>query len=246
MKELIFIVLLVLISVPFVSFSQASVNTSKGENKITIQILNLSRASYSDLKLRFGKSNPSWLVPGGDATSIVSEYRGNYSYGRASNSSLVLPFNVLNDVHSTNATLELISSNSIIGKFNIYLASPGSGLQTSLSKDGESVIEDQIEEADQSVAIPTKYALAQNYPNPFNPSTIIQFDLPEPGLVTLRVFDLLGREAKTLVNSEYRAGFHRVAWNGRNLLGQQMPTGIYICHLITSKYKSSKKMLLTK
>jgi hypothetical protein len=71
--------------------------------------------------------------------------------------------------------------------------------------------------------VPAEYALAQNYPNPFNPSTRIDYQLPEPGLVTLRVFDILGREVTTLVDGYHAAGKYSVMLNA-----QDLATGVYI------------------
>jgi hypothetical protein len=73
---------------------------------------------------------------------------------------------------------------------------------------------------------PTKFALAQNFPNPFNPNTTIRFDLPAPRHVTLKVFDLLGREVATLLDEQTREGEHTVRFDASRLT-----SGIYIYRL---------------
>lgn len=84
------------------------------------------------------------------------------------------------------------------------------------------------------------YNLSQNYPNPFNPSTVISYRLPVIGFVTLKVYDILGREVATLVNEEKPAGEYEVEFNGTNL-----PSGIYFYQL-ARQYSETKKMILLK
>lgn len=96
------------------------------------------------------------------------------------------------------------------------------------------------------IGVPTKFALHQNYPNPFNPSTRIEFDLPHQINVSLKVYDIVGRELTTMLNESMNPGYHRVHWNGRNKRGQQVPSGIYIVRLVTSEYSKSIKLVLMK
>lgn len=77
-------------------------------------------------------------------------------------------------------------------------------------------------------AIPTEFGLAQNYPNPFNPATAIQFALPYEGIVTIRIFNLLGEEVRVFENLTKAAGNHVVMWDGRDKIGQGISSGIYI------------------
>jgi photosystem II stability/assembly factor-like uncharacterized protein len=85
------------------------------------------------------------------------------------------------------------------------------------------------------------FLLRQNYPNPFNPSTNIEFRIAEFGFVSLKVYDILGREVATLVNEEKHAGNYEVKFNGSGL-----SSGIYFFKLSTEDYTSVKKMLLIK
>lgn len=89
--------------------------------------------------------------------------------------------------------------------------------------------------------VPTVFNLDQNYPNPFNPTTIISYSLPEAASVSLKVFDVLGREVQTLVNDVKNAGTYTVEFNANNL-----PSGVYIYRIETPNYSSVKKMLLIK
>jgi hypothetical protein len=88
--------------------------------------------------------------------------------------------------------------------------------------------------------LPSQYALLQNYPNPFNPSTRIEYFLPIEGNVTLKVFNILGQEVRTLINNELTSsGKHTVTFDASNL-----PTGIYIYRLQAGNYSDVKKMIL--
>jgi 1,4-alpha-glucan branching enzyme len=86
-----------------------------------------------------------------------------------------------------------------------------------------------------------EYKLSQNYPNPFNPSTIIKYQIPEAGNVTLKIYDILGREVKTLVNEYQRSGTYEVAFSATNL-----SSGIYFYQIRTNNFVSTKKMILIK
>lgn len=93
----------------------------------------------------------------------------------------------------------------------------------------------------QSNEIAVKYLLSQNYPNPFNPSTNIDFSIPNTGLVTIKIFDVTGREVKTLVNKEYAAGNYKVTFDASYL-----STGVYFYTLISGGFVETKKMILVK
>jgi len=86
---------------------------------------------------------------------------------------------------------------------------------------------------------PTAFSLLQNYPNPFNPSTTINYELPTSSLVTLKVFDLLGREVAILANEEKTAGRYSVRWNAGN-----MSSGVYFYRLDAGAFSETKKLLL--
>ncbi|MEJ2103130.1 MAG: T9SS type A sorting domain-containing protein, partial [Ignavibacteriaceae bacterium] len=89
--------------------------------------------------------------------------------------------------------------------------------------------------------LPKEYNLYDNYPNPFNPTTIIKYDIPKNGLVTLKVYDILGSEVVTLVNEEKTVGRYEVLFDASSLA-----SGVYIYHLKAEKYISAKKMILLK
>lgn len=89
--------------------------------------------------------------------------------------------------------------------------------------------------------LPTTYTLNQNYPNPFNPSTTINYYLPKDGVVTLKVFDVLGKEVATLINEHKLAGKHSINFNASNLA-----SGIYFYRINVNEYAETKKLILMK
>lgn len=92
-----------------------------------------------------------------------------------------------------------------------------------------------------SNSVPGNYNLNQNYPNPFNPSTVINFQIKESGLVTLSIYDMLGKELYTPVNEKLNAGTYNFRFNAGNL-----PSGIYFYKLETGNFKEIKRMVLLK
>ena len=89
--------------------------------------------------------------------------------------------------------------------------------------------------------LPEKYILEQNYPNPFNPSTTIKYSIPVGGLVTLKVYSIIGKEVRTLVSSEQSAGTHTVNFDASDLA-----SGIYLYTLTANSFIQTKKLVLIK
>jgi N-acetylneuraminic acid mutarotase len=88
------------------------------------------------------------------------------------------------------------------------------------------------------------YKFSQNYPNPFNPSTTIKYQLPEISFVTIKVYDILGREVATLVNEEKPAGSYEVQFNVAQVSRPEIVSGIYFYQLKAGDYSETKKMIL--
>jgi subtilisin-like proprotein convertase family protein len=89
--------------------------------------------------------------------------------------------------------------------------------------------------------LPDKFVLYQNYPNPFNPVTVIKYSIPKANYVSLAIYDILGREIKTLVNEYRQAGTYTINWDASNY-----PSGIYFYRLNTKNFTDTKKMVLIK
>ena len=93
---------------------------------------------------------------------------------------------------------------------------------------------------------PHQTSLTKNYPNPFNPSTTIDYQLSEAGMVSIIVYDLKGSEIKILVNEIQQADYHNVVWNGLNEIGQGVASGRYILKMTAPGYAETITMTLLK
>jgi hypothetical protein len=88
---------------------------------------------------------------------------------------------------------------------------------------------------------PTDFTLYQNYPNPFNPVTKITFELPERTRVSLKIYNVLGKEVANLLSASLLSGSHTVSWDA-----SEMSSGVYLYRLETEGYTESRKMVLMK
>ena len=107
------------------------------------------------------------------------------------------------------------------------------------SYDGDLPVVTSVEEIPGE--LPAGYGLSQNYPNPFNPATTIEFSMAEAGFVSVRIYDLLGQEVKTLVNEQKAPGSYRVTFDATDL-----PSGTYFYTLRAGGFAQTKKMILMK
>ncbi|MCK5381246.1 MAG: T9SS type A sorting domain-containing protein, partial [Candidatus Latescibacteria bacterium] len=103
-----------------------------------------------------------------------------------------------------------------------------------------------IKEASNEWLIPAKFSLFQNTPNPFNPLTMIAYKLSKPGYVQLIVYNLLGQRIRTLLKERRERGKWEVLWDGRDDLGQEVSSGVYLYRLAVDgeEWTETKKMVL--
>jgi flagellar hook assembly protein FlgD len=95
--------------------------------------------------------------------------------------------------------------------------------------------------------VPQEFALGANYPNPFNPTTKISFGVAKsdnPMVVSLKVYDLLGREVKTLVNEPMQPGSYYVEWDGTNHQGLEVTSGVYLVRMTAGEFVATRRMTL--
>jgi hypothetical protein len=92
-----------------------------------------------------------------------------------------------------------------------------------------------------AAGLPAHFTLDQNYPNPFNPTTVVSFQLPVAGNVTLVVYDMVGREVSVLVDERKDAGVYEVRFDGSNLA-----SGVYFYRLHAGNFVATKRLLLLK
>ncbi|MBS1514569.1 MAG: T9SS type A sorting domain-containing protein [Bacteroidetes bacterium] len=141
----------------------------------------------------------------------------------------------LNFSYAFNYGLTDLNINSVTGPMVYYLFAAGdSGMYRTDLRDDIRLISSEV---------PDKFSLSQNYPNPFNPSTVIRYQLLVAGNVSLKVFDLLGKEVATLVNEKQNAGSYDVDFNSTEY---NLPSGIYFYTLNAGDFKETKKMVLVK
>jgi len=175
------------------------------------------------------------IDPDGDPVEYILEYapsstfEGSVRLGATPDTSIYLSAGALTP--NTTYSWRVIASDQREG----IVSSPVSTFQT-----------DVVLSTGKEQALPTTYAVQQNYPNPFNPETTIRFQVPEATRVSLKVFDLLGREVATLINDEKEAGFHSVVWNGRNSRGHQVASGVYFFRIEAGSFVETRRMLLVR
>ena len=99
---------------------------------------------------------------------------------------------------------------------------------------------------DKDVNVPKEYALHQNYPNPFNPTTDISFTIGQTSDINLTIYNLLGQKVRVLENASRQAGTHTLRWDGRDQMGQDVSTGVYLYTLTNGTQSITKKMALMK
>ena len=102
------------------------------------------------------------------------------------------------------------------------------------------LIPENVTSAEQDI-IADGFALEQNYPNPFNPNTVISYQIPVSSKVTLKIYDVLGNDVATLVNSEKAAGSYEITWNA-----ESVPSGVYFYTISAGQFSETKKMMLMK
>jgi len=131
----------------------------------------------------------------------------------------------------------IVFGSKILDDNNVYLSGGDYSFQGLILKTSDAALPVESDELKQ----PVEYSLEQNYPNPFNPATTITFQIPETGIVTLKVYDVLGNEVATLVSKEKPAGNYEIEFDGTNL-----PSGIYFYQLRAGSFVQTKKMVLMK
>ncbi len=106
------------------------------------------------------------------------------------------------------------------------------------------VTHSEFMEVQDELGLPETFALNQNYPNPFNPVTTIKYDLPEQSYVTIVIYDMLGRNVKTLVNRQQQPGYKSITWNSTDEFGNPVGAGVYLYRIKASNFTQTRKMVL--
>lgn len=145
--------------------------------------------------------------------------------------------------NSLDPLLEMTSQDEAVISYFIHTADEE---YTVVSDTGEFVLSRAALGAVDGYAIPEQFSLHQNYPNPFNPVTTLRYDLPENGLVNITIYDMLGRQVKTLMDQTQDAGFKSVIWDATNDYGKPVSAGIYLYQIRMGPYTKTRKIILLK
>lgn len=173
------------------------------------------------------------LVEEGSEKVLQKVYEGNLSLKESMAEEKT--FKITNRFTATKAYLRvsvdgIAKENLIVNDMDYYLLSSG---HDKVQKPEREIVESEI--------APVEYALSQNFPNPFNPSTVINYQIPKASKVTLKVYDMLGKEVATLVDGYKEMGSYSVQFNASSL-----PSGTYIYEIRANDFVKSGKMLLLK
>ncbi|MGD8414597.1 MAG: FlgD immunoglobulin-like domain containing protein [Candidatus Latescibacterota bacterium] len=163
--------------------------------------------------------------------------------------------------HNVVATMPEDATYSPLWNVNIYdnaefgsVSDLQSAVSATILAEGAAMVNCPVVSGSQNTAVerlpgdvPAKFALEGNYPNPFNPQTTIQYSLDEPGMVTLRIYDLLGQKVAELVHAEQSGGAYRVTWDGLDAGGRRAATGVYLYQLsLNGRISEARTMTLLK
>ena len=178
----------------------------------------------------------SWIIPS-ESTSELT-YEVEIAEDAAMTSAQVIE----------NVTTNNVKANLSAGKTYYWRvrSKTAEGEYSNYTGAGEFEIDGSITDVEDEAELPTEFKVSQNYPNPFNPSTTIKFALPANEKVSVKIYDMLGREIHTLLNSDLQAGNHQVVWNGNNSNGNKVSTGIYFYQVVAGNNVVTKKMILMK
>ena len=92
--------------------------------------------------------------------------------------------------------------------------------------------------------IPQEFTLLQNYPNPFNPETTIEYMVPERERIVIKIYNLMGKEVRILVDEQNQPGHYRIIWDGRDEQGEKVASGVFIYRMRAGQFVSMKKLVL--
>ena len=140
------------------------------------------------------------------------------------------------------SSLQMI--NRLNYKFNVYANSGNDS--TEITGTRQLFVERSGDLNTESIGIPNSFVLHPNYPNPFNPVTTLRYDLLEQANVNIIIYDMLGRQVKTLINQTQDAGYKSVIWNATNDYGKPVSAGVYFYQIQAGEFVQTKKMVLLK
>ena len=180
------------------------------------------------------------------ATQVARMYARKTDIDKDGKEDLILPFQGWTSTYIDSTTITRRTWNSGASKYDTTttkVVNPKRWVLRILEAGGPT----GVEMKDLTVIMPEDYVLEQNYPNPFNPSTTIRFGLPTADKISLKVYDLLGREVRSLLTDvTMEKGFHAATWDGRDGGGRSVASGVYVYTLKFGNFSKSAKMMMMK
>ena len=190
-------------------------------------INDLFYGDFADYRSVFAQKYQLDVTPSFDNSTVVASFEADLS-GLKGGSAVVFASGFLNP-----------SANQDGATFGLFAALPDGTVIELPAVSGGYALTNPTMKLNSNV--PQSFELGQNYPNPFNPTTIISFSLPEPGNVSLKVYNVLGQEVETLVSGYRDAGIHTVDFDA-----SRMASGVYFYRITTDNFSESRKMMLLK
>ncbi len=224
--------------------------TFKNDNSSYIPVMNISGNVNVNGILKFSDISTSRFILNFNGTTL-QDFSGN--------GTIIIPANLTRFELSNSISLHrdlTVNCRIILKRFEIIMngyhftwnpefGNPFHGSKTSVgladNNTGNNVNIDDKSESTEISNIPSEFSISQNYPNPFNPSTKIDFSLPVDSKVSIKVYDITGKEAAIIMNSQMNAGYHTVNFNASGL-----SSGVYFYTINTGSYTKTMKMILAK
>ncbi|MCU7491681.1 MAG: T9SS type A sorting domain-containing protein [Ignavibacteria bacterium] len=207
---------------------------------VTPGILSIIPITGSPVRgVRISTDSPvlSWFVPA--ATSPL-KYEVQYSLNKDMSDA-----KTVTGIESTNKTLDGLSEGTT---YYWKVRSFNSEGKASAFSNVESFVAASVTgvETGSNSVIPEKFEVSKNYPNPFNPSTAIRLSLPAASFVTVKIYNMLGQEVKTLLHGQTASGLHTLLWHGEDNAGSILPSGSYIYRVTAGENVTTGKMMFLK
>ena len=242
----------VVASVPAASGSYSWTIPNTPSSQCLVRVSDASNASMNDI------SDATFTIAAGPTITVIAPNGGenwevgtdyNITWSRQDVSLIKIEYSTDNG----SVWLDVVASTpAAIGAYNwtipntpsteclVRLSDVGNAAVNDVS-DNTFTIEDPVSADDLKSGIPEEYALYQNYPNPFNPSTKIEFAIPSQSQVTIDIFNQLGEQVVTILNSNLSAGYYKIEFNASNY-----PSGLYFYRILSDNFVETKKMVLMK
>jgi hypothetical protein len=206
---------------------QSYVNYPTHDGSMTVFACDINDDSEYDIAVTGATDSLAILLGNGDGTfqSYVS-----YHTDTAGSDDVTGPKGVYGGDLNGDGKDDLAIANSSLNKISIFMQA-----------DGSVDVDDNYLHS-----LPQDFSLTQNYPNPFNLSTVIQFDLPRRSNVEIKIYNILGKAIRDLVNEKLPTGQHNITWDGRDNSGNIVSSGMYFYSITTDNSEETKKMVLLK